>query len=163
VSSDVLKSAIARATRAGIVLRPPASGDALAKLEQLTKLRLPEDFRAFYSAHDGADGIGVANQEDLLSVSEIETSWQLLHDIWSPHKQDRGREVDAGMAQVLWHAAWIPFTHDGGGSYLCVDLAPDESAGGRVGQVIQLWHSDPSRQLVTKSFAHWLADVEWTP
>jgi molybdopterin molybdotransferase len=52
-----------------------------------------------------------------------------------------------------WNPCWIPFTHDGGGNHLCLDLDP--AAGGAGGQVITLWHDGGARALAGSSFGEW--------
>ncbi|MBA2539289.1 MAG: SMI1/KNR4 family protein, partial [Deltaproteobacteria bacterium] len=101
----------------------------------------------FYAAHDGADGVAVADGEDLLSIDEIGRSWTGLRAVWS----------EIGDRQPgLWSAAWLPITHDGSGSYLCADLAADGVP------VLRYWLGEPARPRIASSFADWLAQVEWT-
>jgi cell wall assembly regulator SMI1 len=52
-----------------------------------------------------------------------------------------------------WNPRWIPFTHDGGGNHLCLDLDPAE--GGAVGQVISMWHDSGERAVQGHSFGEW--------
>lgn len=142
-----LEVAIARGVEAGVRFRPPASTAALAELERELGLVLPDDLRAFYALHDGAEGIGIAAYDDLLSVAEATAAWSLLRDVWS----------EIGAEPGMWSNAWLPITSDGGGSYNCVDLA---AAGSR--PVIRYEHADPVRTRVADSFATWLATVDWT-
>lgn len=142
-----LEVAIARGVQAGAQFRPPAPAEEVAALERQLGRKLPDDLHEFYELHDGADGIGVVDNEDLLSIAEAGNAWSLLRDVW--------RELDPQPG--LWSDAWLPVTSDGGGSYLCVDLDA-----GRLGCVIRYWHADPDRPRVADSFTNWLATVEWT-
>lgn len=152
---------VARGVEAGIVFRGPASESALRDLERLVDAPLPADFRAFYALHDGAEGIGIVGNDDFLCVAEIIKSWQLLHTVWSEIEQSPVRKPAPGIAPVPYSPRWAPFTHDGGGSFLCLDMQPDATLG-HVGQIIRYWNSEPPT-LVAPSFAAWLDTVEWTP
>jgi cell wall assembly regulator SMI1 len=141
-----LDAAIARGAREGVQFRGPASPAEIAELERRLEHRLPEDLHAFYSRHDGAIGIGVVSHEDLLSVANAKDEWANLCEVW--------RELDPQPG--LWSDAWLPITSDGGGSFLCIDLADN------TGAVIRYLHADPNRPRIAKSFSKWLATVEWT-
>ncbi|KWE64809.1 hypothetical protein WL77_20605 [Burkholderia ubonensis] len=64
-------------------------------------------------------------------------------------------EPEPGIRGDWYNLKWIPLTHNGSGDHLCVDLDPDE--GGRIGQVIRVWHDSPERELVAKRVGEWLA------
>ncbi|WP_332455118.1 SMI1/KNR4 family protein [Burkholderia ubonensis] len=64
-------------------------------------------------------------------------------------------EPEPGIRGDWYNLKWIPLTHNGSGDHLCVDLDPDE--GGRIGQVIRVWHDSPERELVAKGVGEWLA------
>ena len=53
-----------------------------------------------------------------------------------------------------WRRGWIPFLHNGGGSYLCVDVAAED--GGQSGQLIGFWKADEDRPIEFESVRHWL-------
>ncbi|MBA3397485.1 MAG: SMI1/KNR4 family protein [Deltaproteobacteria bacterium] len=141
-------NAIARGVRDGVVFRAGASDVELRMLEERIGLALPDELRAFYLAHDGAEGIGVATNDDLLAVGQIMESWMVLCDVWS--------EIDAEPG--MWSALWLPVTDDGGGSFLCVDLG----AGAGETPVLRYLHGEPERPRIASSFTQWLATVEWT-
>lgn len=50
---------------------------------------------------------------------------------------------------------WVPFLHNGAGSYLCLDLAVED--GGEVGQLIAFWKRDQDRPVEYPSVGAWLA------
>ncbi|MBO7776747.1 SMI1/KNR4 family protein [Burkholderia pseudomallei] len=64
------------------------------------------------------------------------------------------------MKDDWYNLKWIPFTHDGSGIRLCLDLDPAE--GGTLGQVVRIWHDDEARELVAGSFSEWLGQVAAT-
>jgi cell wall assembly regulator SMI1 len=162
MASELLDRAIARAVDARVVFRPQHKIERLEKLAAFAKAKLPDDFVAFYTQFDGAEGIGIADNCDLMSLEEILGACKLLCDVWSEIDQAPNPEADAGIAPVLWIDGWVPFASDGGGNYTCIDLAPDLVAGGHVGQVISYWNSDPEKKILSPSFADWLAAIEWT-
>jgi len=163
VTSSTIDLGLARAAKAGVVFRGPALPEGLLALEQIGGAPLPDDFVAFYARHDGAEGVGIAAYEDLLAVDEIAKSWRLLREVWSEIEHSPGGGMPGGIAPALWSPAWLPFTHDGGGSHLCIDVASDRGPKGRRGRVIRYWNGDPDRQVVAPSFAAWLSAVQWTP
>jgi cell wall assembly regulator SMI1 len=51
----------------------------------------------------------------------------------------------------------VPFLHNGGGSYLCLDLAAED--GGQPGQVIGFWKRDEDRPVEFTSVEAWLTEL----
>ena len=56
-------------------------------------------------------------------------------------EMNRRAIADKGIQKQWWNSAWIPFADNGGGDYLCLDLAP--MACGNPGQVIAMRHDSP--------------------
>jgi cell wall assembly regulator SMI1 len=95
----------------------------------------------------------------LLSIDEIIRQWEKwdslleqFHDEDGPYTSD----PDEGVKNSWWNPLWVPFTHDGSGNHICIDLDPDTK--GTWGQVIQMWHDSGYRQLYANSFTAWLDD-----
>lgn len=65
-----------------------------------------------------------------------------------------GRDFDDSE---YWRWGWVPFLHNGGGSYLCLDLAAED--GGKPGQFIGFWKADEDRPAEFPSVEAWLADL----
>jgi cell wall assembly regulator SMI1 len=63
-------------------------------------------------------------------------------------------ETGGGVVRDWWHPKWIPLTSDGCGNSHCLDLNPGPT--GAVGQIIIMWHDDPSRPVEAGSFRIWL-------
>src|SRR5262249_2558784 len=53
-----------------------------------------------------------------------------------------------------WNVQWIPFTHDSGSNYQCLDLDP--LPGGNVGQVIDFDHEEGAARVLAPSFRAYL-------
>ena len=140
-------------------LVPPATDVELYELEHKLGVTLPADFVECLKIHNGQNG----ESEWLFSGSEFLSSRRILDEwsIWNSLLQNGdfvGAEPEAGFGiqPVWWSPKWIPFTYDGAGNHLCLDLDP--ISGGRVGQVITLWHDDGARKKKADSFALWFAE-----
>lgn len=139
-----------------------ASDADFAALEALIGASLPEDFKSLYRSYNGqTDEAGyLFDAEEWLSLERIADEWQIWKDLYddgtfAENGEDQGSEPDDPAIEVVWWSPmWIPFTYDGSGNHLCVDLAPTES--GTVGQVVRMWHDDSERSLEAKSFGAWI-------
>ena len=56
-----------------------------------------------------------------------------------------------------WRRAWVPFLNNGGGSYLCVDLAAED--GGTPGQLIAFWKAGEDRPVEYARVEEWLNEL----
>ena len=56
-----------------------------------------------------------------------------------------------------WRRGWVPFLHNGGGSYLCLDVAAED--GGHPGQLIGFWKRDEDRPVEFPSVEAWLDNL----
>lgn len=133
----------------------------LAKLERIAKAELPDDFVNFYSIHDGQDGDTdwLLDGEEFLSAVRILEEYKIWKDLldngdFTENRQPITSEPEAGIKNNWWNPKWIPFTYNGSGDHLCIDLDPAE--GGTYGQVIRMWHDDPERSLEASSFGEWV-------
>jgi cell wall assembly regulator SMI1 len=59
-------------------------------------------------------------------------------------------EPQNGIRDDWVNRKWIPFTHDGAGNHLCIDLDP--APAGTHGQVITMWHDGLERERMADSF-----------
>lgn len=140
-------------------LNPPAGDTAIAALEQLLGKPLPADFTACLKIHDGQRGQAgwLFDDYEFLSSRQITLSrsaWTNLLE--GGDFATRTPESDTGIRASWWDKAWLPFASDGGGDYLCLDLAPADQ--GHYGQVIEVLHDMPQRTLLAPSFADWFGD-----
>jgi cell wall assembly regulator SMI1 len=140
-------------------LAGPASEQELAARERALGVALPDEFAESYRLHNGQrrDVPGLTEMGWLLPLKEAVAQrrvWKELLD--GGHFVGVSSEPDVGVRDDWWSPKWIPFTHDGGGNHLCIDLDP--APGGSVGQVILMWHDDPRRELRAGSFGGWLSE-----
>jgi cell wall assembly regulator SMI1 len=123
-------------------LRPklgkPATQSAIAALEKAIGLQLPDDFKASYLVHDGADPysgpiIGVP----LLSLARIQKEWKGLKPKKGDALQTLEKEVSYAKGTIKEdgaNAKWIPFAGPDEDNYIGLDLDPGPK--GTPGQVI---------------------------
>jgi cell wall assembly regulator SMI1 len=119
-------------------LNKPATKRAIAALEKVVGVQLPDDFTASYLIHDGADShsgpiIGVP----FMSLAQIEKEWKLL----KPKKGDVYRKLEKeasyvrGMIkEVANNPKWVPFAGPDEQNYIGLDFDPGPK--GTPGQVI---------------------------
>lgn len=137
-------------------LNPPATDEEIAGLQAALGVTLPEDYVACLKVHNGQDPDigGLFEGTEFLSTDEILAQWTVWKEVLDGGKLAGAQsEPDSGIRNDWWNAAWIPFTHNGGGDHLCLDLAPDTS--GTPGQVITMWHDSGTRVLVAPGFGAW--------
>lgn len=142
-------------------LNPPATDEEIAALEAALGARLPRDFVDCLRIHNGQSGAvaatgGVFGDSEFLSTAAILaqwTTWKELLDAGTFDGEDFEAEPQEGVRGDWWNAGWIPFTQNGFGDGLCIDLAPD--TGGRAGQIIEMWHDMGDRDILAESFDAW--------
>ena len=138
-------------------LNAPATDAEITTLEQQLGATLPADYVQVLRQHNGQRGLagGLFDGQEFLSAQNAFAQWQIWKGLY-----DAGRfealhsSPAAGVRTDWWNPRWIPFTHDGGGNHLCLDLDPAE--GGTAGQVITVWHDSGERALAGSSFGDWL-------
>lgn len=142
-------------------LNGPATEQELDATERALGVTLPEDVRASYRRHNGlpAEAGYLFQDGEFLSLERIREEW----GVWNRLVRNgtfNGMENDEDGTRVRrdwWHPAWIPFTHNGCGDHLCLDLAPGPQ--GVVGQIVETWHDMGSRGVVATGFREWLTGV----
>jgi len=137
---------------------PGATAQQIDHLEQVLGVKLPEDFKEFYKLKNGAsDGAGLIREGEFLSLSRIEDEWQVWKDLLgSGDFEGSESQPVRGIKSNWWNAKWIPFTYDGSGNHLCIDLDPDSD--GHSGQIITMWHDSADRELEALNFKTWLEE-----
>lgn len=138
-------------------LNPPASDEDIASLERALDVKLPEDYVSCLKIHNGQranSGGGLFDGSEFLSSDEVLAQWSVWKELLDDDDFDGAESEPApGIRNDWWHARWIPFTHNGGGDHLCIDLAP--AATGHAGQVISMWHDSAERTLLAPDFGAW--------
>ena len=137
-------------------LNPPAIDAEITTLEQQLGVTLPTDYVQALRQHNGQRGLadGLFDGQEFLSAQNVFAQWQIwkgLHD--AGEFKALHSSPAAGVRDDWWNPRWIPFTHDGSGNHLCLDLDPAED--GSVGQVIAMWHDAAERTVEGRSFGEW--------
>jgi molybdopterin molybdotransferase len=138
-------------------LNAPATEDELLILEGALGVKLPDDFRASLQTHDGqADQRGRCFFEETpLDIKGILREWTTWRDLVVEGAfEGVASDPDTGVKDNWYNLKWIPFTKDGIGDCLCLDLDP--APGGTYGQVIRVLHDDDRRERVAASYEQWL-------
>lgn len=133
----------------------------IASVEKTIGKALPEDFKQFYKVHNGEieNGQGILLGEEFLSVERIIEEWNIWKDLLDNKEFIEDgvaieSEPDAGIKNNWWNPFWIPFTYDGSGNNICIDLDPSQD--GNYGQIIRMWHDDATRELLANNFTEWI-------
>ena len=135
-------------------LREGVSEREIAEFEKTAGVSLPEDYKASLSVHDGEVYV---HDYNYLSLESVAGKWESAER--RKKKGDfKGREVykkgEGIIRNTFWHRDWIPFAEDGGGNYLCIDLAP--AKGGVVGQILKWERESGPYAMKVNSFLAWL-------
>jgi cell wall assembly regulator SMI1 len=139
-------------------LRPGASEKAIRAAEREMGVRLPDDVRACYRIHDGADLHSFLYGWEWLGLEGMLIVWRMFNQQFEAGEFDglRTEAEDGGVRPEWWYPAWIPITADPRGYYMCLDLAPEP--GGDIGQILY-WYPDTSdRTTASPGFTLWLED-----
>jgi cell wall assembly regulator SMI1/ankyrin repeat protein len=142
-------------------LRAGAKPAKLATFEAVLGCTLPLDVRESYLQFDGqksGDGMFIVKDESFdeeyawMSLDEAQAQWTMMQEL-AAEGEFKGAKAkgETGVRSTWWHAQWIPIATDGGGNYLCVDLAP--AMGGASGQIIGFRHDSAKRELHAASFS----------
>ena len=149
-------------------LAKAAKAKDFSRLETETGMTLPDEFKDCYKVHNGQ---GEEAEEclvppldeyepgyELMSLEGCLDAWQMLKELLDDGEFANNKaNPETGVEAQWWHPAWLPFATDGGGDYVCLDLAPTKQ--GKVGQVILFGHDSEHRPRLGPTFAEWFADV----
>jgi cell wall assembly regulator SMI1 len=128
-------------------LQPGVTATEISKFEKQFALQVPQLFKELYMWRNGQASIfstSLQFNRTFMSIELINGSRDVLN-----------RLLDLGeFEQNWWHREWIPFLSNGGGDYLCIDLAGVFT--GTEGQIITFWHDWESRNIEYPSLEKWL-------
>ena len=136
-----------------------ATQEELNSFSTKTGLTLTEEFRSFYSIHNGQneESPWIFDATEFLSLERIFDEWTIWKDLLEGGDFDDTEGFpDQGIKNSWWNKHWIPFTYNGSGDHLCIDLDP--TSDGSVGQIIQMWHDEDTRSLEGSSLTEWFTN-----
>ncbi len=136
-------------------LNPPATDEQIAQLEAQLEAKLPADYIACLKVHNGQSGYAsVFDGMEFLSCEEVVSQWKVWKELLDGGDfKDICSAPDEEIKNDWWNPKWIPFTHNGGGDHLCLDLDPSSS--GTVGQIITMWHDMEAREFKARNFGEY--------
>ena len=129
------------------LLQPGVRENELSAFENKFSIVLPNDFKELYIWRDGQDPMSSSPIQDnrtFMTLKEIESTKEELDGMIGYDFED----------PKYWRASWVPFLENGGGSYLCLDVAAED--GGAINQLIGFWKRDSDRPIEYKSISEWL-------
>ncbi|MFO0803920.1 MAG: SMI1/KNR4 family protein [Gemmataceae bacterium] len=129
------------------LLQPSATDAELDALEFKFSFKLPTAFRLLYRWRNGQDPMSSApiqGNRSFCTLQEVADAKELRDDLIGSDFDD----------PKYWRRGWVPFLHNGAGSYLCLDLAAED--GGTSGQLIGFWRSEADRPIEYTSVEAWL-------
>ena len=158
-------------------LNPPATERQIAAVEELIGLKLPDDVREAYLHFNGMQAEAL-RWDSKISIPRVflgESHWIDLECLVTDWTMQRSSEAsfDYGhhglshdpddelgnqpIRQRFFHAGWIPVGQYGGGSQVCIDMAP--TACGYLGQVFPC---DPTAHTMRPMASGFKACIEMT-
>lgn len=137
-----------RAHRADLLpkLNPPATDSELADLERVVGMPLPPDFRTLLRWHNGQPD-DVFDTFHPLTNEMLVSSQAMVRTI-----QDMRSLAQYGdIKPSSWSSSWIPFMHNGGGDFSCLDA--------ETGAVIYRNHESQAPAKTHPNLKHWLSTL----
>ena len=139
-------------------LNPGAIPFALEYLEDIIDVQLPNSFKEFYQWHDGQKReilIGLFYGFEWLDLEEVYNEWQTWSEL-SDQGFDEIESFHTGKVKEMYiNKRWIPFTNDGGGNHLGIDLDP--GLRGTVGQIINFGSDEDTKFVIADDFESFLS------
>ena len=104
------------------------------KLEEISRSKLPEDFKNLYLNYNGENEnvFGIMAGFRFMDIDSIIREHSVLQECSYEVFSDKKNRIKEGNFRV----GWIPFGDDGAGSFLVLDLDPDKL--GTYGQIITI-------------------------
>jgi cell wall assembly regulator SMI1 len=143
-------------------LNPPASEARIAEVEKLIGQSLPEDYKELYRIRDGEGEIVGAFLTTLFAPLEqvkinYKNWFELFHEegIQEAVSPSCGSHPEGAIQKAYIDLGWIPFTEDGGGNHLGIDLNPGPR--GIHGQVINFGRDQEQKYVLANSLSEFLA------
>ncbi len=116
---------------------------------------LPDSFIELYEAANGENTyVGTMLGFEWLSIEEIITSHKELMDSTYEILSDQPDKIKEGF----YRKGWVPFAHDGSGSYLVMDLDPDKE--GVIGQIITIDREDSNSYMIAKGIDEFVTLIQ---
>lgn len=137
---------------------PGAEEKDFRRIEEKWDITLPEDFKDLYRHHDGeAKYLGSILNYELMPLKRVYQEYKDLIEEWIAIR--RNTKDILYIKEVGSANAWVPFATDNSGSFILIDLEPDEL--GYIGQVIAYDQDTEETILLARSISHLLKKLEF--
>lgn len=133
----------------------PVSEDRIAEVERILGTRLPDDYRASLTIHEGVkQPVWLWDAVSLLELRLVLDDHERLF-AEAIHPSMKGVHLTTvGLVRgVLFDRSWIPIASDNG-IPICLDMNPP--LGGSVGQVIYVDWEDGTVRVIAKNFLEFI-------
>jgi cell wall assembly regulator SMI1 len=128
------------------------------------QVEFPDDLRRYLTRHDGSGDFFISpykiggGGQMLMALEGIVAIWHHLVDAAVDlEKSGEFGEQIGPVKQNYWNRRWVPFTENGCGDYIFVDLDPGND--GTVGQIVDWWHEKAQSTFQSASLREWLNEV----
>jgi cell wall assembly regulator SMI1 len=146
------------------VLPAGASARAISQAEVVMGIEFPDDFRRLLLRHDGSGNYFISpykvggGEQSFLALKDVTATWKGMVEIGADFEKDGefGEQIGP-IKQSYWNKRWIPFTENGCGDNIFIDLDPAES--GSPGQVVDWWHEGGVSTFQSSNVREWLNEV----
>ena len=143
---------------------PPASEEALARLEAHLHLALPAQLRTLLLSHNGCRKGDYPlpmratrpTKWRTLSAGEAAEEWDRLSSIAANQPFTSAVRPVGPVQPVWWSRRWIPIAECGMGDVVCVDTSPMQ--GGSEGQLVVYEHDFAERKRLYPALLDWLRE-----
>jgi len=145
-------------------LPPGASVSAISEAEAVMRVQLPDDFRRMLLGHDGSGRCCISpykiggGGQTFMALKDIVGLWKGMVEIGADFEKDGEFGEQSGpIRKNYWNERWIPFTENGCGDNIFLDLAPAEE--GTPGQIVDWWHEGGVSTFQSSSLRKWMNEV----
>jgi len=141
-----------------------ASARAISQAEGVMHVEFPDDFRRLLLRHDGSGKYFISpykiggGEQSFLPLKNVIATWKGMVEIGTDfEKHGEFGEQTGPIKKNYWNTRWIPFTENGCGDNIFIDLDPAES--GTSGQVVDWWHEGGVSTFQGSNLRDWLNEV----
>ncbi len=128
------------------------------------RVEFPEDFRKLLLRHNGSSKYHISPYKiggggrTFMALKDIVGTWKDMVDIGGDFEKDGYfGEQNGPVKQNYWNKRWIPFTENGCGDNIVIDLDPPDE--GTLGQIVDWWHEGGVSTFQSSSLREWLNEV----
>lgn len=131
-------------------LQPGVTDDQLDAFAARFSVTLPQEFRDLYRWRNGQH----LDYSESLHRNRMFCSLEEVAEAKAVFDEMIGFDFEE---PEHWRRAWLPFLHNGGGSYLCIDTVGED--GRKPNQLVAFWKADADRPVEHDDLNQWLSRV----